>query len=147
MFRTQHPLIVEEGSHGVRSRASVPARRDALGADHVDDAERRRAARRRESLRPPVAAAIHAPATRSSSTAIATQIGTAIQNARLVRASLDQQRLLQEMQLAHDLQMKLLPRPTIVAPEAEVAARVVPAESVGGDFYHLFRLPRRRDRA
>ncbi|HXT15553.1 MAG TPA: GAF domain-containing SpoIIE family protein phosphatase [Gemmatimonadaceae bacterium] len=72
--------------------------------------------------------------------AIATQIGTAIQNARLVRASVDQQRLAHEMQLAHDLQMKLLPDDAIVAPQATVAARVVPAESVGGDFYNLFRL-------
>ena len=72
--------------------------------------------------------------------AIATQIGTAIQNARLVRASLAQQRLVHEMELAHDLQMKLLPSTEIVAPEAQVAARILPAESVGGDFYHLFRL-------
>lgn len=72
--------------------------------------------------------------------AIATQIGTAIQNARLVRASLAQQRLVQEMQLAHDLQMRLLPTGAVVAPQAEVAARVIPAESVGGDFYNLFRL-------
>ena len=72
--------------------------------------------------------------------AIATQIGTAIQNARLVRESLSQQRLRQEMQLAHDLQMRLLPDPESVAPNARVAARVVPAESVGGDLYHLFRL-------
>ncbi|NUO64571.1 MAG: SpoIIE family protein phosphatase [Gemmatimonadaceae bacterium] len=72
--------------------------------------------------------------------AIATQIGTAIQNARLVRSSLNQQKLLQEMQLAHDLQMKLLPRADVVAPEATVSARVIPAESVGGDFYNLFRL-------
>jgi phosphoserine phosphatase RsbU/P len=72
--------------------------------------------------------------------AIATQIGTAIQNARLVRASLAQQRLVHEMELAHDLQMKLLPSTDIVAPEAQVAARILPAESVGGDFYHLFRL-------
>lgn len=72
--------------------------------------------------------------------AIATQIGTAIQNTRLVRASLSQQRLVQELALAHDLQMKLLPRAEVVAPEACVAARVVPAESVGGDFYNLFRL-------
>ena len=79
-------------------------------------------------------------------TAIATQIGTAIQNARLVRASLDQQRLAQEMQLAHDLQMKLLPTDGVVAPEAKVAARVVPAESVGGDFYKLFRLGDGQDR-
>jgi sigma-B regulation protein RsbU (phosphoserine phosphatase) len=72
--------------------------------------------------------------------AIATQIGTAIQNTRLVRASVEQQRLAHEMQLAHDLQMKLLPNNGIVAPQAIVAARVVPAESVGGDFYNLFRL-------
>jgi sigma-B regulation protein RsbU (phosphoserine phosphatase) len=72
--------------------------------------------------------------------AIATQIGTAIQNARLVRESLAQQRFRQEMQLAHDLQMRLLPSVDIVAPAATVAARVVPAESVGGDLYNLFRL-------
>lgn len=72
--------------------------------------------------------------------AIATQIGTAIQNARLVSQSLSQQRLLQEMQLAHDLQMRLLPDAATVAPHANVAARVVPAESVGGDLYNLFRL-------
>ncbi|MEO7966949.1 MAG: GAF domain-containing SpoIIE family protein phosphatase [Gemmatimonadaceae bacterium] len=73
-------------------------------------------------------------------TAIATQIGTAIQNARLVRASLAQQRMQQEMQLANDLQMKLLPDTRFFAPEAQVSARVIPADSVGGDFYHLFRL-------
>jgi phosphoserine phosphatase RsbU/P len=72
--------------------------------------------------------------------AIATQIGTAIQNARLVRESLSQQRLRQEMQLAHNLQMRLLPNTETVAPTATVAARVVPAESVGGDLYNLFRL-------
>jgi phosphoserine phosphatase RsbU/P len=72
--------------------------------------------------------------------AIATQIGTAIQNARLVRESLSQQRLRQEMQHAHDLQMRLLPSVETVAPNATVAARVVPAESVGGDLYNLFRL-------
>ncbi len=72
--------------------------------------------------------------------AIATQIGSAIQNARLVRESIEQQRLLQEVRLAHDLQMKLLPSGDVVAPQAEAAARVVPGESVGGDFYHLFRL-------
>jgi len=76
--------------------------------------------------------------------AIATQIGTAIQNARLVRASLTQERLLYEMELAHDLQMKLLPAGHIVSPDAVVAARVMPAESVGGDFYNLFRLGERR---
>jgi sigma-B regulation protein RsbU (phosphoserine phosphatase) len=73
-------------------------------------------------------------------TAIATQVAAAVQNARLVRASLQQQRMADEMVLAHDLQMRLLPRVDVAAPQASVAARVVPAESVGGDFYNLFRL-------
>jgi sigma-B regulation protein RsbU (phosphoserine phosphatase) len=70
--------------------------------------------------------------------AIATQIGTAIQIDRLVRASMEQGRLAHEMQLAHDLQMRLLPDTDSVAP-ALCAARVEPAQSVGGDFYHLFK--------
>ncbi len=72
--------------------------------------------------------------------AIAAQIGTAIQIEGLVRASVAQQRLAHEMQLAHELQMRLLPATSVVSPEASCAARVAPAESVGGDFYHLFRL-------
>jgi sigma-B regulation protein RsbU (phosphoserine phosphatase) len=76
--------------------------------------------------------------------AIASQIGTAIQNTRLVRASVEQQRLSHEMQMAHNLQMKLLPGGTELSPDADVGARVVPAESVGGDLYNLFRLGRGR---
>ena len=44
-----------------------------------------------------------------------------------------------EMQLAHDLQMKLLP-PLSRVRGVEAAARVVPAESVGGDFYQVLQL-------
>ncbi len=73
-------------------------------------------------------------------TAIATQVGTTIQNTKLVSASLAQAELTREMELANDLQMKLLPLPGSLAPEADCAAQVSPAESVGGDFYNLFRL-------
>jgi sigma-B regulation protein RsbU (phosphoserine phosphatase) len=45
-----------------------------------------------------------------------------------------------EMELAHHLQMKLLTSPEAFD-RADVAARVVPAEQVGGDFFHLFKLP------
>jgi phosphoserine phosphatase RsbU/P len=76
--------------------------------------------------------------------AVASQIGTAIQIDRLVRASVAQERLAYEMQLAHELQMRLLPSPSVVAPEAICAARVEPATSVGGDFYHLFKLDHAR---
>lgn len=72
--------------------------------------------------------------------AIASQIGAAIQITRLVRASVEQERLEREMHLAHELQMRLLPPPSSVEPDAHCAARVEPARSVGGDFYHLFRL-------
>jgi len=72
--------------------------------------------------------------------AVGSQIGTAIQNARLVRASIDQERLASEMRLAHDLQLRLLPSGQAVAPEALCAARVEAADGVGGDFYNLFRL-------
>jgi sigma-B regulation protein RsbU (phosphoserine phosphatase) len=143
VFRTTHPLIVEAGE--MECEAERPYRRgemlsvpimwttpsggEPLGVVNLSD---------RRSHQP------YSAGDQKLVAAIATQIGTAIQNARLVRASIEQQRLMQEMYLAHDLQMKLLPKTSIVAPEAEVAARVVPAESVGGDFYHLFRMPRNR---
>ena len=73
--------------------------------------------------------------------AIASQIGAAVENSRLIEESLRQERMEREMELAHDLQLKLLPPVEQFEGYAEVAARCVPAESVGGDFYHLFRLP------
>jgi phosphoserine phosphatase RsbU/P len=73
--------------------------------------------------------------------AIASQIGAALETQRLVQESLGQERLMRELELAHDLQLKLLPDPAAFEGPPEVAARCHPAESVGGDFYHLFRLP------
>jgi phosphoserine phosphatase RsbU/P len=73
--------------------------------------------------------------------AIASQIGAAVENNRLIAESLSQERMVREMELAHDLQLKLLPPLEQFDGYAQVAARCVPAESVGGDFYHLFRLP------
>jgi phosphoserine phosphatase RsbU/P len=73
--------------------------------------------------------------------AIASQIGAALETQRLVQESLRQERLVREMELAHDLQLKLLPDPASFDEPPEVAARCHPADSVGGDFYHLFRLP------
>jgi sigma-B regulation protein RsbU (phosphoserine phosphatase) len=72
--------------------------------------------------------------------AIANQIGAAIENARLVERDLGQQRVRRELELAHDLQLKLLPSPAVIGAKADVAARCRPAESVGGDFYNLLSL-------
>ncbi|NJD20293.1 MAG: hypothetical protein FIA95_13555, partial [Gemmatimonadetes bacterium] len=75
--------------------------------------------------------------------AIASQVGSALENKRLHDESLSKERMGREMELAHDLQQKLL-----AAAErfegAEAAARVSPAEQVGGDFYQLFDLPEGR---
>jgi sigma-B regulation protein RsbU (phosphoserine phosphatase) len=140
VFRTCHPLIVEpdqmlwdgEGVFRKGAMLSVPIMwtsprggAEPLGVVNLSD---------RRTGQPFTAG------DQKLISAIATQVGTAIQNARLVSESLSQQRLRQEMQHAHDLQMRLLPSVDTVAPNAKVAARVVPAESVGGDLYNLFRL-------
>ncbi|MBT8477272.1 MAG: PP2C family protein-serine/threonine phosphatase [Gemmatimonadetes bacterium] len=75
---------------------------------------------------------------------VAAHLAAAIENDRLSRESLVQERMLVELELAHHLQMKLLPDLGDFAGVADVAARCEPAESVGGDFYHLFRLPGNR---
>jgi len=75
--------------------------------------------------------------------AIASQVGAAIENNRLVQESLSKERMAREMELAHDLQMKLLPAAERFA-RAQAAARVQPTEQVGGDFYQLFELPEGR---
>jgi sigma-B regulation protein RsbU (phosphoserine phosphatase) len=72
--------------------------------------------------------------------AIASQIGAALETQRLVQESLRQERLVRELELAHDLQLKLLPDTTKFSASLQVAARCAPADSVGGDFYQLFRL-------
>lgn len=49
-----------------------------------------------------------------------------------------------ELELAHDLQLRLLPSPNVLQGDAEVAAVSYPVELVGGDFYTFSRLGRGR---
>ena len=84
------------------------------------------------------------PGDRKLVSAVANQIGAAVENARLVERDLLQQRVRHELDLAHDLQLKLLPSPSVLQGDAEVAARCYPADSVGGDFYTFTRLGRGR---
>jgi len=72
--------------------------------------------------------------------AIASQVGSALENKRLHEESLSKERMGREMELAHDLQQKLLPAAERFD-AADAAGRVAPAEQVGGDFYQLFKLP------
>jgi sigma-B regulation protein RsbU (phosphoserine phosphatase) len=81
----------------------------------------------------------HAGETRLLMT-LARQIGSAVENLRLFEGILSRERLIGELQLAHDLQMKLLPELSEFSEVADAAARCVPARPVGGDFYQLFKL-------
>jgi sigma-B regulation protein RsbU (phosphoserine phosphatase) len=77
-------------------------------------------------------------------TAIATQIGAALENARLAAGDRDRQRMEQELRLAHDLQLRLMPAPSVLRGDADVAVRSEAVASVGGDFYTFAPLGRRR---
>ncbi|MEE9133933.1 MAG: SpoIIE family protein phosphatase [Gemmatimonadota bacterium] len=71
---------------------------------------------------------------------LARQIGSAIENLRLFEEILSREKLIGELELAQDLQMKLLPDLSEFREVADAAARCVPARPVGGDFYQLFKL-------
>ena len=68
-----------------------------------------------------------------------TALAAALEANRTMREDMARERLSREMELAHDLQLKLLP-PIPRVPGVEAAARVVPATSVGGDFYQVIQL-------
>lgn len=76
--------------------------------------------------------------------AVATQIGAALENARLVARESERQRLDRELELAHDLQVRLMPTAAVLKGDAEVAVRSEVAEALGGDFYTFMRLGRGR---
>ncbi|MDX1577610.1 MAG: SpoIIE family protein phosphatase [Gemmatimonadota bacterium] len=63
---------------------------------------------------------------------------------RLLERRMRRARVLAELEVARDLQLRLLPSPERFADLARVAARCEPALSLGGDFYFLSRLPRGR---
>ena len=71
---------------------------------------------------------------------LARQIGSAVENFRLFEEVLARERVIGELELAHDLQMKLLPDLSSFDEIADVSARCEPARPVGGDFYQLFKL-------
>lgn len=57
---------------------------------------------------------------------------------------IEKERLERELQVAHDIQMSVLPRKMPGLPGYEFGAKFVPARSVGGDFYDFVPLPRNR---
>jgi len=63
------------------------------------------------------------------------QSAIALENARLFRDNLAKGRMEEELKIAHDIQMGMLPEKPPQLEGMEIAARTVSAREVGGDFY------------
>lgn len=70
--------------------------------------------------------------------AFSEQVVIAIRNARLVESSLVRERLEEELRIAHNAQMKLLPKKMPQLPGLEIEAVCITANEVGGDYYDFF---------
>lgn len=68
---------------------------------------------------------------------LANQVGVALQNSALYRQSLEKAVLEEELVLARKIQQNLLPARPPEVPGYDIAARNVPSQQVGGDFYDL----------
>jgi serine phosphatase RsbU (regulator of sigma subunit) len=72
--------------------------------------------------------------------AFADQAGLAIENSRLVKKSLERERLLREMLLAQEMQRRLLPQVIPSFASLELDAVSTPAFEVGGDYYDFMQV-------
>ncbi len=78
-------------------------------------------------------------------TTLASQIAISIENARLYqRVAQQEQRLEQDLQMAREVQLRLLPHSLPQHEHAEFAARFRPARELGGDLYDFLRYDRDR---
>jgi phosphoserine phosphatase RsbU/P len=68
----------------------------------------------------------------------------AVENARLYQTSMESERVQKELQIAGEIQQRLLPKEIVPIPHYEVAAVAQPCTSVGGDFYDVITLGNNR---
>ena len=71
----------------------------------------------------------------------ADQATIAIENSRLIKKSIERERLVREMTLAQEMQRKLLPQSVPTHRTMEIDALSTPAFEVGGDYYDFVSLP------
>jgi serine phosphatase RsbU (regulator of sigma subunit)/putative methionine-R-sulfoxide reductase with GAF domain len=75
---------------------------------------------------------------------IARHISLTIQNEKLKKETIDQERIQKEMQLAQDIQRTFLPDQLPESPGWKTIPFWQPAKIVGGDFYDVFRIEKNR---
>ena len=71
---------------------------------------------------------------------IAQQSAVAIEQARLLRLQEEESRIQRQVQLAADVQRRMLPTKVPTVPSLDIAARAVPSFELGGDFYDFIEL-------
>jgi len=76
--------------------------------------------------------------------AFANQVGAAIENVRLVEVTIDQERYREELRLAHDAQMRLLPQKMPEIQGLEIDGFCMTANDIGGDFYDVIHVKENR---
>jgi sigma-B regulation protein RsbU (phosphoserine phosphatase) len=69
---------------------------------------------------------------------LARQAGVALQNAQLHQELSTQVRIRRDLEIAHQIQLSLLPLQAPAIPGLDIAGFSHPADEVGGDFYHYF---------
>lgn len=77
---------------------------------------------------------------KKSIVAFADYAAIALENAKLIKESLEKERLEKEMEVAREIQYKILPLKTPEFPKLEISSLFVPAFEVGGDYYDFFDL-------
>lgn len=70
----------------------------------------------------------------------AQQAAVAVEQARLLRFQQEEQRVQRQLELAADVQRRMMPRAVPSAPGLDIAARYTPSFELGGDFYDFIEL-------
>jgi sigma-B regulation protein RsbU (phosphoserine phosphatase) len=73
--------------------------------------------------------------------AVAAQAAAAIENARLLAESIEAEALEKQVQLASEVQLRMIPQTPPVVRGVDLAAVYVPCYALGGDFYDFISLP------
>jgi len=74
----------------------------------------------------------------------ATQAALAIENARLLIDALEKERLHKELQVASEIQKKLIPDTLPVIKNLDISAVYLPSKEVSGDYYDVIQIDERR---
>jgi len=71
---------------------------------------------------------------------LANQGAVAIENAKLFEENIEKSRMEEELKIAHDIQLSMLPDRAPIIEGFSIAAKSIPAREVGGDFYDFIEI-------